>query len=448
MSDKTNMLGNLGTRIREGLSKMNQDAKDKAEGKKAASPAEQENVDALDEATEAALATDDHVKEKDRLSAISQDDIDDALIIDAEPQAQKPKPKGLDKKQKLLVIGAMVAAGVYWQVQSPAPMVPETTELENAQVLGRDEAAPNAEVPGPAFDFGSPGEHDAPIPTTSSSGSLADLGFGEPTNAAHDAANDPIGTDLLTADLDAQLTSLVDDSNEILDPFTGKVKSEPAAALQVTEAKPSGAGGEQSLESDLGLLGDTSTNPFDAPESKSTELSGTKTQNTDSGTGELKNQVASADVANLTEKLAEKDGRIGVLESEVGKLKTELAKANEALAKLSSNPQPNAKPVSSQPVKPTVAAQRSPSTQRVASAPKAITRPQICVSAVAQAARNCTTCVPHAFITHRGVEDMVGQGDFIEGLRVNIVGDRLDLQNAKGDVVHKFWSSPNGCAAG
>ena len=43
---------------------------------------------------------------------------------------------------------------------------------------------------------------------------------------------------------------------------------------------------------------------------------------------------------------------------------------------------------------------------------------------------------------------MVGQGDFLDGLRVNIVGDRLDLQDAKGDVVHKFWSSPNGCAAG
>lgn len=448
MSDKTNMLGNLGTRIRDGLSKMNQDAKDKAEGKKATSPAEQENLAALDEATEAALATDDHIQEKERISAISNDDIDDALIIDAEPQEQKSKPKGLDKKQKLLVIGAMVAAGLYWQFQSPAPLAPETSELDNSQVVGRDEAEANAEVPGPAFDLGSSAEHDAPIPTTPSSGSLADLGFGEPTNAAHDAANDPIGTDLLTADLDAQLTSLADDGNEILDPFTGKVKSEPAAALQVTEAKPSSSGYGQSLEADLGLLGSPTANPFDAPESKSTELSGTKTENADSGSGELKNQVASADVANLTEKLTEKDGRIGVLESEVGKLKTELAKANEALAKLSSKPQPSAKAATSQPVKPTTAAQRSPSTQRVASAPKAIARPQICVTAVAQAARNCTTCVPHAFITHRGVEDMVGQGDFIEGLRVNIVGDRLDLQNAKGDVVHKFWSSPNGCAAG
>lgn len=448
MSDKTNMLGNLGTRIRDGLSKMNQEAKDKAESKKTFSPAEQENVAALDEAMEAALTPDDHVNEKDRLSALSEADIDDALIIDVEPQEQKPKPKGLDKKQKLLVIGAMVAAGLYWQYQSPTPLPSQTSEIDQSQIGGQLAAPAKEEVPGPAFDLSASSESDAPIQTTSSSSSLVDLGFGEPAEAAKDAANDPIGTDLLAADLDEQLTNLADDGNEILDPFTGSVTSEPTAALQVTDANPSNSGHDQDLEADLGLLGGTAANPFTGPESKSTELSGDKAENADSRSGELKNQVASADVANLNAKIAEKDGRIGVLESEVGKLKSDLAKANEAIAKLSSDPQPSAKTAVTQPVKPTTAAQRSPSTQRVASAPKAIARPKICVTAVAQAARNCTTCVPHAFITHRGVEDMVGQGDFIEGLRVSIVGDRLDLQNAKGEVVHKFWSSPNGCAAG
>ena len=448
MSDKTNMLGNLGSRIREGLSRMNQDAKDKAEGKKSSSTPESENISALDEAMDEALAHENPSNEKDRLSAVPDDEIDDALIIDMEPQEQKPKPKGLDKKQKLLVIGAMAVAGIYWQFQSTVPMPTETAGSEQTQNAGQLEAPTGEEVAGPAFDFDVSADKDSPIPTTSSTSSQDDLGFGEPAEAAKDAANDPIGTDLLTADLDEQLTSLGDDGNEILDPFTGKVKTEPAAALQVTGAKEAKPEPSQSVEADLGLISSSDANPFDAPDSKSTELSGAQIENADSSSGELKDQVASADVANLTAKLAEKDGRIGELENEVGRLKTDLAKAKEEVAKLSSRPSPSAKTANSQPAKPTAAAQRSPSTQRVASAPKATARPRICVTAVAQAARNCTTCVPHAFITHRGVEDMVGQGDFIEGLRVNIVGDRLDLQNAKGDVVHKFWSSPNGCAAG
>ncbi|MEX6780147.1 hypothetical protein [Pseudomonas aeruginosa] len=448
MSDKTNMLGNLGTRIRDGLSRMNQDAKDKAEGKKASTTTENDNVGALDEAMDEALSPENHSNEKDRLSAVPDDEIDDALIIEMEPQDQKPKPKGLDKKQKLLVIGAMVVFGIYWQFQSPAPMPTESAGDDQAQSGGQLEASAGDDVAGPTFDLGGSSDQEAPIPITSSTSSEDQLGFGESGDAGKDAANDPIGTDLLTADLDEQLTSLGDDGNEILDPFTGKVKTEPAATLQVTDAKKKTPEPALNLEAELGLLGASEANPFAAPDSKSTELGGTQVENADSRSGELKDQVASADVANLTAKLAEKDGRIGELEKEVGKLKTDLAKAKEDVAKLNTRPNPNAKTAIPQPAKPTAAAQRSPSTQRVASAPKAIARPRICVTAVAQAARNCTTCVPHAFITHRGVEDMVGQGDFIEGLRVNIVGDRLDLQNAKGDVVHKFWSSPNGCAAG
>ncbi len=447
MSDKTNMLGNLGSRIRDGLSRMNQDAKDKAEGKKGSSTPENESIGAPDETMDDALAAESRT-EKDRISAVPEDEIDDALIIEMEPQEQKPKPKGLDNKQKLLVLGAMAIAGIYWQFQSPAPMPTEQAGSEQAQNQGQLEVPAGEEVDGPTFDLAGPADDESPIQTTSSTSSLDELGFGVPAEGGKDAANDPIGTDLLTADLDEQLTRLGDDGNEILDPFTGKVKTEPAAALQVTGANEVKAEPTLNVEADLGLIGASDANPFDAPNSKSTELSGTQIKNADSSSGELKDQGANADVANLNAKLAEKDGRIGELENEVGKLKTDLAKAKDEVAKLTSRPSPSAKTTKTQPAKQTTAAQRSHSTNRVASAPKAIARPRICVTAVAQAARNCTTCVPHAFITHRGAEDMVGQGDFIEGLRVNIVGDRLDLQNAKGDVVHKFWSSPNGCAAG
>jgi hypothetical protein len=72
-------------------------------------------------------------------------------------------------------------------------------------------------------------------------------------------------------------------------------------------------------------------------------------------------------------------------------------------------------------------------------------RPKLCVKAVAQAARNCSTCVAHAFVVHNGAETMVGHGDKINDFRVAIVGDRLDLQGADGTEPHKFWSSPNGC---
>src|SRR5690606_39188367 len=116
---------------------------------------------------------------------------------------------------------------------------------------------------------------------------------------------------------------------------------------------------------------------------------------------------------------------------ELEKLKGELAEAKKARPAVATRP----------------AAPKPARVARPAAKPAVPARPQLCVAAVAQAARNCTTCVPHAFVTHNGNETMLGHGDFIESLRVNIVGDRLDLQNSEGEVVHKFWSSPNGCTS-
>ena len=447
MSDKSSMLGNLGKRLREGVSRMNQEAKDKAEGRSQPSNDGHQD-DAIDDALDDVLVGDEAISDKERIFPGHDEPIDDAFIIEGEAQQQKPKPKGLDKKQKLLVIAALVMGGLYWtQSQEPSPIPTEVAETEPAQ-----SAEKTPDVDGPAFDLGNTNTAEAPIETVTESNELETQGFGS-EDGAKDAANDPLATDLLTADLNEQLTSIEDESNEILDPFTGKVKpQEQAAPLQVSAepakepAKDAVAKSDSQL--DLAMIGGSEDSPFDEVDSNSTELSGTKIQNADSRTGELKDQGANADVAGLTAKIAEKDGRISELETEVSNLKTDLEKAKVDVAKLKKSETPSSNTSTRQTAKPTQAPQRSPSTQRVASAPKAIARPQVCVTAVAQAARNCTTCVPHAFITHKGVEDMVGQGDFLEGLRVSIVGDRLDLQNAKGEVVHKFWSSPNGCAAG
>lgn len=447
MSDKTSMLGNLGQRIREGVSRINQEAKAKAEGNEIPSKAERPD-DAVDDHLDEALAVDEPIINKDRIVAGDDDPIDDAFIIEGEAQEQTKKPKGLDNKQKLLVLAALVMGGFYWfQSQEPAPLPNDVAGSESAQSAEKTTSTDDL-----GFDIGFSENSEEPIQAVSESSDLGAGAFESTDSAQKDAANDPLSADLLTADLDEQMTTMEGETNEILDPFTGKVKQEQADALQVTAApvvaKDDSPEEKQDTELELGLMDDAEESPFGEGDSNSTELSGTQIQNADSGKGELKDQDANADVAGLSAKIAEKDGRISELESEVSKLKNELVDAKNDVAKLKSTDKPSSKTSTAQSVTPTKTPQRSPSTQRVASAPKATARPQVCVTAVAQAARNCTTCVPHAFITHKGVEDMVGQGDFLEGLRVSIVGDRLDLQNAKGEVVHKFWSSPNGCAAG
>lgn len=136
---------------------------------------------------------------------------------------------------------------------------------------------------------------------------------------------------------------------------------------------------------------------------------------------------ANADIAAQAEKISALEQKLSKMEAQ---LKAEKAKQT--------------KPAVQQRIT------KAPTRTAVAkSSPVAISkaRPRICVKAVAEAARNCSTCVAHAFIVHAGAEDMVGQGDFLDGYRVSIVGDRLDLQDKNGQVAHKFWSSPNGCSA-
>lgn len=455
MSEKTSKLKEVSDRIKNGLGKMNSEAKAKAEGKD--TQAEHDEFDAQDE-----LASPSPKNTNERLSAskLDEGDIDEGFIIENEAEPPKPKRPALSMKQKLLVVATCVVAALWFtKNQQTAPMPAAVGNHEQRMGASEPQAsAQESQIEGPAYDLNSSATPAGDGVGKAASGKEGDaLGFGG--SGAKDAANDPIGTDALTADMNEQFAATPDENNDVLDPFTGKVNSVASQPADMPAAQKAQVGpvaqppAPQPTPSvapaELALVGATGDSLFKVGGSNSTGLSGTKTQNPDSKAGVLQDQSANADVATLKAKLAEKDSRIGSLETENSKLKNDLAakqdsaKAKDGHTKASSGKAPQHKPV--QTVHTT---QRSTPSQRVASAPKAVPRPQICVTAVAQAARNCTTCVPHAFITHRGTETMVGQGDFLDGLRVNIVGDRLDLQNAQGDVVHKFWSSPNGCAAG
>lgn len=455
MSEVKSTLNKVRDNILNGLGKLNDEAKAKAEGKRSDPQHDELDLDKeFDEVTP--RGSDEGLSARSR----DEDDIDDGQIIDVEAEPQKPKPKGLDTKQKVLVVVAVIAVGLWYTKQqntvpTTAPDAPAEQQLQG--FISGDSA--NTAVPGPSFNLGdSTLESNEPIPVAPAESGNDTLGFG--SDGVKDAANDPIDSDVITADLTEQFSAPTEESNEVLDPFTGKVKTVAAhpADLPVPEKQeavlpgmlPEAEHAAKPVAGDLARIGAPGDSPFDVGSSNSTGLSGNKNQNPDSKKGVLQDQSANADVTDLKAKAAEKDSRIGSLETEVSKLKKDLAIAKQDLvaAKQGSTKTSSSKATQHKPVQASHTNQRSTPSQRVASAPKAVPRPRICVTAIAQAARNCTTCVPHAFITHQGTETMVGQGDFLEKLRVNIVGDRLDLQNANGDVVHKFWSSPNGCAAG
>ncbi|MGE8063960.1 hypothetical protein [Pseudomonas sp. NPDC089569] len=165
-------------------------------------------------------------------------------------------------------------------------------------------------------------------------------------------------------------------------------------------------------------------------------LAGTQISNPDSGSQPRLQDNSGAELALMGAQLKAKDELIKSLEDQL-----KVAKNDKPL-KAQSKP---AKPHAVAPAKhsPVIAKRTSPQVKPVAVLQP---RPKVCVKAVAPAARNCVTCVAHAFIVDSGEENMVGQGDNLHGYRVSITGDRLDLQDSNGQVMHKFWSQPYGCA--
>ena len=75
-----------------------------------------------------------------------------------------------------------------------------------------------------------------------------------------------------------------------------------------------------------------------------------------------------------------------------------------------------------------------------------VSRPALCVVSIAEAARNCNTCTPHALVKIKGQESWLGDGDSLSNLRVSIKNDVVKLSDESGKYVFKYWSSPNGCS--
>lgn len=246
--------------------------------------------------------------------------------------------------------------------------------------------------------------------------------FGFPAAPAKDSVEHQVDSDLGAGKSTAALP--------VADLFAPATASgAPAATEAKPEANPFGKGVTENTDTTLAaptMLGKPAH-----------VLAGTPLQNPDSGTQPRLQDSASAEMAELGAQLKAKDAKILSLENQL------------QLAKLDTPSKVQSKPVkakASAPVKhsPAIAPRTAPKANLVATSSP---RPKVCVKAVAPAARNCSTCVAHAFIVDNGVENMVGQGDYIQQYRVSITGDRLDLQNSAGQVMHKFWSQPNGCAA-
>lgn len=203
----------------------------------------------------------------------------------------------------------------------------------------------------------------------------------------------------------------------------------PATASSTPEANPFGA-----QSTPLASNGDSLTPPPSTGKSD-TVLAGTPFQNPDSSVKPSQQGSTDTQTSELKAKLAAKDEQIKTLERQLQDAKAKKP-ATPKVAVTQVKHAPTSKHV------PTVARQTATRATPVA---RVVPRPKLCVKAVAPPARNCSTCVAHAFIVDSGVENMVGQGDHLNGYRVSITGDRLDLQNSDGQVVHKFWSSTNGC---
>lgn len=381
------------------------------------------------------------------------DNYDDPLLIDPQDQAEptNPDPKKMSLKKKL-VLGAMVVAlcvmaknGIFTpdatlksppethqasteeNSQDDKPSLPETND--GGLTAGLPTALGEQAVVDPAIgktldELQLDGQLQKPLVASAKpvlpqdSGSIPTDGFGFPSQLTNEPPP-PLEIGVSASQPKDHL------------PLPGPANSPFATAPEVA-AEPSSAGAASPFgEMNLGAETPPQTSVLTA-EKHDPVLGSTSLQNPDSSQ-KPSQQSDAADVSKMKAQLAQKD-------NEIKSLKDQLAK----------KPGSNAKPAHA---KPAVAhinkhtaniAQRSP-TKAVPPVAKVVSRPKLCVKAVAPPARNCITCVAHAFIVDAGAENMVGQGDFLDGYRVAITGDRLDLQNSDGQVVHKFWSSPIGC---
>jgi hypothetical protein len=236
--------------------------------------------------------------------------------------------------------------------------------------------------------------------------------------------------------------------SDLIPPANGNLAQQGEPAFQPFGADMSlpPSDPDRSSQDPLASVSESSPAPAEAPASTigngfennssfDPTFGGSAESNPDSGKSDLE-QRTNEELAAAKKALKDNDERLATLEKQ-------LKEANAKLKAEQSKPRSSA--IAATP-KARAPAPRPSVAQQLPIAKAPAPRPSLCVAAVAQAARNCSTCVAHAFLTHQGQETMLGHGDFIEGYRVSISGDRLDLQTTSGEVVHKYWSSPDGCS--
>lgn len=379
------------------------------------------------------------------------DELEDPLHIDEQDQEQPgtPAKKGMTTKKKVALLAVVVCAGVLAQngffMPDNQAINPPAEQTANATTQSSDDLPAMPQLPDsglssePASPLGGGSQADADVGQTLDQLDL-DGPFQKPlanpdqnkvTSEATPPPGDGFGFPVAPSEMTppplevSKAPSLETPAGDIVSPFGGSTEAVPAPVQTPTPADPSN------------VFGSIPTTPAAMPiaaeppaEKRDPVLGSTSAKNPDSGDQPSQNN-GMVNVKEMEAQLAKKDG-------EIKSLKAQLA------AKQAPKSQ-SAKPAAAHiPKHEPVVAQR-PSPRVTTPVAKVAPRPKLCVKAVAPPARNCPTCVAHAFVVDTGAESMVGQGDFLAGYRVSITGDRLDLQNSDGHVVHKFWSQPNGC---
>lgn len=435
-------------------------------------------------------------------NACVDDDIIDAEVI--EGQATKKLTAGerfraLSFGKKALLVVLVVAGGLALKNQVDSPnYVKNTAKVESAQKDGTpspgdgqsmslaDMADKQAGLELPQAELGK--ISSATTPTPSSTGSGTAIGFDTSdglelgTPSTGDGTKNPQGTDRSPSfSLNEPFgDGVLKSEGQLAEEAQTQQQATPATQLQQMDEVPPGLATAQVSQSvdkasaaivnnqiaefkqtsasqpagsvQPGFIEDqkanAAANPFEKSASDTsvepigfdTRFGGSTSPKLDSGKPVLGKVDSNADVAKLKADLEAKDRNITELEGKLNQAEKALAAKNKPATPLHSRP-------ASKPARSLASTSKAPSHSKVAqvSPAKVLPRPKLCVAAVAEPARNCSTCVAHAFISNRGQETMVGQGDYIDGYRVSIQGDRLDLQNDKGEIAHKFWSSPDGC---
>jgi hypothetical protein len=409
----------------------------------------------LNETVSPTSYTDEHRSEQGAKPAEARpyeepDLLDEVQEADSDKKKRKKKPavKKLTGSQKALLCGVLVCVVFYGKSMLDSPSVP-ADEVTSSQT---DPDAPTTTISGEIDDHVDGG-------FASSSGIDAAYGMDTDTNPPDDMHLDipdqQSGLGTITDLGHSDSSALPDDDFAALaggtsvpasaqhEPIQSTSSSEkPAFLADVAEAPfaQASAASSQTAETLTGkenqVIGteasSTNVSPFtDTPPPPLGDgtLGGTENSVVDSS-----NPLPAAPTVDVqSEKLTALEGQLKAQSAKIAELEIALAKKTQPKPVSAAAPrQVSAKPVS-QPRTRSIATQQS-------------VRPKLCVKAVAQAARNCSTCVAHAFVVHNGAETMVGHGDKINEYRVAIVGDRLDLQGTAGTEPHKFWPATNGCA--